>query len=240
MGVNTRQSFESVLSLALGSAETPAAVVLTGDLVHDGSPEGYAYLADILADTGLPCHYIPGNHDRLDLMETRLGPAAITHLALRRLGDWSLVLLDSNVPGEEGGHLERRQLGRVEGILAEAQGPCLIFVHQQPLAIESRWMDAMAIDNGGELLELCARHPQAKGVVFGHVHQEFDALYGPVRVLGCPSTCVQFLPRSDTFAMDSCTPGFRELLLHPDGLLETSVIRLAAYPEPLQLHTEGY
>jgi Icc protein len=224
----------------LGSGEKTAALVLTGDLVHDGSPEAYAYLAEILADTGLPYYCIPGNHDHLDLMETRLGPAAITDLALRRLGDWSLLLLDSNVPGEEGGHLGRRQLERVDGILADAQGPCLVFVHQQPMPIESRWMDAMAIDNGEALLELCARHPQAKGVVFGHVHQAFDVLYGPVRVLGCPSTCVQFLPRSDTFAMDGSTPGYRELLLHPDELLETSVIRLAAYPEPLQLHTEGY
>ena len=240
MGVNTRRSFEAVLALALDADRPAAALVLTGDLVHDRSAEGYTYLAGMLTDAGLPCFAIPGNHDRLDLMDALLGPAAVSHLALRQVGEWSLILIDSNIPGEEGGHLGQEQLEQVQGMLSDAEGPCLIFVHQQPLPIGSRWMDTMGVDNGDALLQICARHPRAKGILFGHVHQAFETLHGSIQVLGCPSTCVQFLPRSDAFAMDTCTPGYRELLLYPDGRLETTVHRLADYPDPLKLQTDGY
>ena len=35
-------------------------------------------------------------------------------------------------------------------------------------------------------------------------------------------------------------PGTGELLLYPDGRLETTVHRLADYPDPLKLQTDGY
>jgi Icc protein len=240
MRVNTRHSFEATLNLALTAAARTDAVAITGDLVHDESAEGYQYLAHRLARLGLPCHCIPGNHDCRDLMDHWLRPYAVTHVAHRRLGPWNLILLDSTIPGEEAGHLKAHQLARVEALLAADAGPTLIFVHQHPRPIGSRWMDTMGIDNGGQLMALCARHPQVKALLFGHVHQEFDAQVGAVRLLGAPSTCVQFLPGSEGFAMDTRTPGFRELLLHPDGRLETSVVRLLAYPEPLEVLTGGY
>ena len=38
---------------------------------------------------------------------------------------------------------------------------------------------------------------------FGGMHQEFDQSMQGVRWLATPSTCVQFTPRSDDFAVDS-------------------------------------
>lgn len=240
LGVNTRHSFEATLNLALAAAPHTDALAITGDLVHDESAEGYRYLAHRLERLDLPCHCIPGNHDRPDLMGQWLRPYAVTHVARRVLGAWNLILVDSNIPGEEGGHLKAHQLARIETSLSAHGGPSLVFVHQHPFPIRSQWMDTMAIDNGNQLMDLCARHPQVQAVVFGHVHQEFDEEVGKIRVLGAPSTCVQFMPGSDGFAMDTRTPGFRELLLYPDGRLETSVVRLLAYPEPLEILSGGY
>ncbi len=45
-------------------------------------------------------------------------------------------------------------------------------------------------------------------------------------VIATPSTCVQFKPNSDDFALDTCSPGWRELELHADGRFETRVKRL--------------
>ena len=41
--------------------------------------------------------------------------------------------------------------------------------------------------------------------------------------MSTPSTCAQFLPRSEFFALDDRPPGLRWLELHADGHIETEV-----------------
>ncbi len=244
LGLTTRQSFESVLAHALkegvGDEPRPLALALTGDLVHDESPEGYAYLARVLKSTGLPCYCIPGNHDCRDLMESHLGAAAVGTVAGRRLGPWHLVFLDSTCVGEDGGRLGFDQLRCLEALIAAEPAPTLIFLHQHPVPVQSAWMDTMGVSNGEELIALAARHPQIRALLCGHIHQDFTATRGDCTILGTPSTCVQFLPGARDFALDTRPPGYRELRLYPDGRLETWVVRLPAYPERLDLGAGGY
>lgn len=242
LGLVTRSSFEAVLTLALGdSAPAPAdALVMTGDLVHDETLEGYGYLRDVLESTGLPVYCIPGNHDQPDLLARCLGAAAMGRVASRGLGPWNLIFLDSTRPAMEGGLLGPDQLDQVDSLLAGNPAPSVVFLHQHPIAVGSAWMDTMDVENGLELVAICDRHPNVRALVFGHIHQEFAAERGGYRILGTPSTCVQFLPGSKDFAIDTRTPGYRELLLYPDGRLETSVRRLAAYPGPLNTASNGY
>lgn len=240
LGLRTRSSFEAVLGLALAAELPVRALVMTGDLVHDESPEGYAYLRGVLEATGLPCFCIPGNHDRPDLIAHWLGPEGLERVASRPLGPWNLIFLNSTRAGHEGGHLTPDQLEAVDAALAADLAPTLIFLHQHPVPVGSAWMDTMDVENGQELLAICDRHPQLRALAFGHVHQEFATMRGGYAILGAPSTCVQFLPGSVEFAIDTRTPGYRELLLHPDGRLETWVRRLQAYPEPLDTDSNGY
>jgi 3',5'-cyclic-AMP phosphodiesterase len=58
------------------------------------------------------------------------------------------------------------------------------------------------------------------------VHQNYDALRKGVRMLATPSTCAQFLPNSDDFAVDRRPPAYRTFELHPDGSLLTEVVWL--------------
>jgi Icc protein len=93
-------------------------------------------------------------------------------------------------------------------------------------------MDAIGLQNREALFAILDRHPQVKLVVFGHIHQAFDRSRRGVRYLGAPSTCVQFSPNSDEFAIDAeAQPGFRLLTLYPDGNYETSVQRVV-YGQP--------
>jgi Icc protein len=240
LGLVTRETFELVLGMALDGEVPVDAIVLTGDLVHDESPEGYQYLARAMAGTGVPWFCIPGNHDRTELMRRYLGAAYVGPIAARRLGPWRLVFLDSTVPGCEGGHLSPERIQRLEALIVADPDPTLVFLHQHPIPIRSLWMDTMGVDNGEELLDCCDRHPQVKAVIYGHVHQEVEAWRGGYPVLGAPSTCLQFLPGSEEFTLDSRAPGFREVLLFPNGRLRTRVVRLDAYPRPLKLDNSGY
>lgn len=240
LGITTRFSFEVVLERALAGPDKPDALVLTGDLVHDESPDGYRYLRRVLDQTGLPYDCLAGNHDRRDVMDACLGSASVESVASRRLGAWHLIFLDSSDPGRNSGHLSPEQLHRLGERLAAEPAPTLIFLHHHPVPVGSAWMDTMGVVNGADLLGLIATHPQIKGMVFGHVHQAFASTRAGCRFLGAPSTCIQFLPGSKDFALDERPPGYRELLLEPDGRLETRVIRLDQYPEsPLQ-RAQGY
>ena len=98
----------------------------------------------------------------------------------------------------------------------------------------------MRVDNGADLLSAAARHPSIRGIVCGHVHQAFRARRNDCIWLATPSTCIQFLPGSDGFALDQLTPGYRWFELYPDGRIDTDIERTDAYAEPLHASASGY
>jgi Icc protein len=241
LGQKTRQTLELVLDLIPIALASLDLVLLTGDLVHDESPEGYRYLKERMATLGSPCHCLPGNHDNSSIMADIFESGQAKMGTSVQLGRWNLVLLDSTMPGKDGGHLDREQLGHLQDSLASRpDDPALVCLHHQPVPVGSIWMDTMALDNPDEFFGIIDHHPQVRAVLWGHVHQEFSGERKGVRLLGSPSTCVQFLPGTRDFALDTRTPGLRWLRLYGDGRIDTGVERIASYPDPLGLTTSGY
>jgi Icc protein len=241
LGQNTRRTLETVLALAQARHWPPDAIVLTGDLVHDEQSATYSYVRERFDALGVPYHCLPGNHDRLDLLVGHLDPDAASALRVVPAGAWDLVLLDSTVPGDEGGHLPLHVLAALAARLRAGDArPTLIFLHHHLRPLGSRWIDTMQVDNGATVVAELARHSQVRAVICGHVHQDAEQDAHGVRLLATPSTCVQFQPGSAEFALDALTPGYRWLELHPDGRLRTGVERTEAYPDPLTKFTDGY
>ena len=92
-----------------------------------------------------------------------------------------------------------------------------------PAAVGSAWLDAIGLADAAAFWNIVDRHPQVKGVLWGHAHQAFAGRRGNVKLLGTPSTCLQFLPQSDDFAIDTRGPGWRWLELRDDGTLDSAV-----------------
>ena len=231
-GCDTRRSFGRVLEAA--KPRLPAdALLMSGDLVDDGSPAGYAALAELLAPLGIPALCIPGNHDAPTALAALSGRAHMRVGGQHRLGRWIVCLLNSFVVDDARGRIDPAQLGALDRALArETHGKegrhALVVLHHHPLPVGSRWLDGVALQEPAALWAVLERHANVRGVVFGHVHQEVDVMRGPIRVLGTPSTCVQFLAHSDDFALDpSLGPGFRWFELGDDGALATGVVRAA-------------
>lgn len=239
LGMPTRAGFEAVLALALERSR-PHALVVTGDLVHDESLAGYRLLRERLDATGLPCFCVAGNHDRWSLMRQVLGARALGPIALRELGPWRLVFLDSRLPGETGGRLSAEQFRALDERLSERQAPTLILLHHHPASVGCHWLDGMGVENGAELIALAQRHPGVRAILFGHIHQAFSAQLDGLSLLGAPATSVQFLPHSPTFALDHAPPGYRELCLHDSGDFDTRILRLARYPSAPCFAAQGY
>lgn len=227
-GVDTLSCFDQVVESVRTSRRRFDLVLLTGDLVHEPSPAAYASLRTrlVAAWPEIPCHCLPGNHDDPDMMAAALCTQAIHLSTLLEFDHWRMVFLNSRIVGEQGGFLDQGQFRLLNGAIAQRpEKHLLTAVHHHPWPCGSRWMDTMVINNGMRMLDCLQTSPEfARVVVFGHVHQTVDRMIGNVRLLGTPSTCVQFKPRSDAFALDDLPPGYRWITLHPDGSIDTEVV----------------
>jgi Icc protein len=102
-------------------------------------------------------------------------------------------------------------------------------MHHHPLPMGSAWLDGVALRDAAAFWSIIDAHKQVRGVVCGHVHQESDQARNNVRFLSTPSTCAQFLPGNEFFALDDRPPGLRWIELYADGRIETEV---AWVPQP--------
>ena len=169
--------------------------------------------------------YVPGNHDEPEAMRRELAGRPFVLDPVFDLGNWRIVLLDSCIPGSAGGRLSPQSLARLDaGLGSAADRHALVCLHHHPVSMSSQWLDQVGLENAAEFLATIDRHRNVRAILWGHVHQNFDALRKGVRLLATPSTCAQFLPHSDTFAVDVRPPAYRTFELHSDGTLVTEVV----------------
>lgn len=222
-GVNTLAALRRVLADVRSRHLRYDAVLCTGDIVND-EPEGYAHFSRELSRLGKSVYCLPGNHDEPALMRRALAEPPFQVCGHVDLGAWRLILLDSCVPGSAAGHLNDAELQRLDRALRESPRHAMVCVHHHPVPMSSRWLDALGIDNAGELFSVLDAHSHVRLLCWGHVHQCFDERRRGVRLLATPSTGAQFLPLSAQFAVDARPPGYRRLTLHADGTVETEVL----------------
>jgi Icc protein len=213
-----------VLEHALANGPRPDAVIATGDIGDDFSPDAYGRFRAALEAVGAPVYCLPGNHDDPRVMASMLDDRGLQYCGRARLGGWGLVFVDTHLPGQPHGRVAPAELERLDADLAELAGaPVLVCLHHPPVKVGSRWLDGVGLLNAAEVLAVLDRHPQVRAVLAGHVHQAFDARRKGVRMLTSPSTCAQFTPRTDQCVMDTRPPGYRWITLNDDGSLETRV-----------------
>ena len=228
LGLPTAKSFDAVLEQLQKLVPQPDLLLLTGDLSQDGKPESYQYLQESLKLLGIPTYWLPGNHDEPTVMEQVLNQTPISPEKSFQAGDWQFLLLNSAVSGCVYGQLSPESLDWLDWQLKRTSTrPTLISLHHPPFLVNSDWLDGSTLKNREELFAVIDRHPQVRLVVFGHIHQEFDRSRHGVHYLGCPSTCIQFLPESKNFALDKTELGLRVINLYPDGTFKTKVERVA-------------
>ena len=240
-GLNTQNTFDEVLELARTCLGPPDLVLATGDLVHDASVAGYERLRARFEALGAPVYCLPGNHDRPETMAECMRAGRVSAPKSLVCNDWLILLLDSTIPGQEGGHLDESDLEILEqGLRDHPDNHALICLHHHPVPVGSAWMDTMALNNPDDFFRLLDRFPKVRGVLWGHIHQVFDQVRNGVRLMGSPSTCIQFTPDKDTFCIDPAAPGLRWLELLPDGTIRSGVERLADTPVELNTRLRGY
>ena len=224
-GVNPRNTLACVLESARTDLQNTDLILATGDLSEDGSDASYQELNRIFGKLAIPVMPLPGNHDLPERLTACLDADNMIHQGYRILGNWQIITLDSARPDHIGGRLAPVQLHHLQQRLqAEPERHTLVALHHPPVEIGSRWMDEIMLASAHELFNILDQQRQVRAVIWGHIHQEYSSIRNNVMLLGTPSSCIQFKPAQDAFALDTTRPAYRRLRLYPDGKLDTEVI----------------
>ncbi len=222
-GIHTLASAAGALAHARGEDWPPDALLVTGDIVND-DPAGYAQFQQLFATLGLPVLCVPGNHDDPGAMRRALAKPPFVTGGHVDIGRWRLVLLDSVVAGQAGGALSPGSLAALAAALEQAgDRHVLVCLHHHPVPMGSRWLDQVGLANPEAFFAVIDKYPGVRGILWGHVHQSFDALRNRVRLLATPSTCAQFRPRTERFELDPLPAAYRTLELRGDGSIATEL-----------------
>lgn len=232
-GVDTAATLAAVLG-AIDAQPAPVdCVVLTGDLVDIPSPEAYGRLLALLEARPCPVVCLPGNHDDPGMMDRLLNRGVVSTARVIDLGAWRVIMLNDWVEGSPGGRFRPEELAFLETALSAAGSiPVLVCLHHPPVPVGSPWMDAMGLENAADLFDVTDSFNNVRGMICGHIHQEFGAERDGMPLLGTPATCVQFRPGVSRYTVDPLPPGYRVLELLPDGALFSFVIRVPGWKEP--------
>ncbi|PCH85474.1 MAG: 3',5'-cyclic-AMP phosphodiesterase [Piscirickettsiaceae bacterium] len=241
VGINTNDSFLAVLDLAKQHSWPPDYIFLTGDLSQDSSQAAYQRLVSHLEPLGIPCYVLPGNHDKADALRQFFAQEPVLYQTFVQTHDWLFAFLNTATPNEEGGTLDEQEILALEQQLK--QNPhknVLICLHHQLNPVKSQWLDTMAVCNPESLVKLVSTYSNIRGIIHGHVHQDFTSSINDTPIYSVPSTCFQFKPNSIDFAIDERAPGYRWLELSPLGEIKTSIVRLENIPSSLDYQSNGY
>jgi 3',5'-cyclic AMP phosphodiesterase CpdA len=187
-----RRAVDTIVDLPIA----PDLVLLTGDLVNDGTPSQYDHLLELLGGLQIPMLPIPGNHDDRRQLRSRFPtmlpsgsddePIDVVH----DVGPVRVVALDTTIPGRHDGDLTDRQLAWLDEQLGRAPDrPTIVAQHHPPISSGMVWMDAMcgfaAADREAVVI---GRHRQVEAVVSGHLHRSLQRRYAGTVSITCPST----------------------------------------------------
>lgn len=228
-GTATFASLERVLRHYARSGWSADVVALTGDLTQDEDRDAYANIETLFAPLALPILTVPGNHDVRSQMRAALGAAPFHYCGSLSFGNWLLVGIDSCVDGVAHGEVGADELARLGALIdgSDAQH-VLLCLHHPPARVGSRWLDGVGLRGRDEFLDAVHALGRIRGILAGHVHQRIETTDRGIDIIATPSTCRQFKPDSDEFAVDDKPPAYRQIELQSDGRIESKLVWVEA------------
>lgn len=232
------QSFKKLLNQALNEDIRCDLIVVTGDLVSKVSPDIYDFIFKELENTKIPFACVAGNHDVTDELDsdlpfhkrTLVAKTADERLLSRHVinaENWQLLFIDSAVPGKVAGEVSTDDIAWIDEQLERCDKPALLALHHHVTPMDSDWIDEHIADNADMFWQTLGNAPNLRVIISGHTHQEHVKQQGDVMVYTTPSTCYQFKPLEDDFAVDDdARPGYRWLQLGNNGQVASWVKRM--------------
>ena len=236
--MNPERSFHAVMHDIQQQYPRLDAIFHTGDLAQIPVTETYQRYLQFMQTLNTPHFQIPGNHDDIAIFPFHLQSNEVHAI---ELGNWSVILLNTAVKGRIDGWMDAAQLQQLDQLLQQhAHQQVIIACHHHPFDMQSHWIDQHKLKNTESLIDVLARHNNVKLLLCGHVHQDSLNEWQGIQFYSTPSTCVQFKPHSQHFALGPEAPGYRVLHLNADGSYSTQVHRVEHFEQQINFEISGY
>jgi len=175
----------------------PDLVILSGDLVDEGSPEEYAEAAERLSRLAIPLLIVAGNHDdRANLRRafphhTYLSPSGALNYCIDE-HPVRIVVVDTCQPGSHRGVVDAQSLSWLEHTLCSSRDkPTLVVMHHPPFVSGIPYLDNYRFADSQPIGEVLRRFPNIEAVLCGHVHRTMVKRWAGTVVISCPSTATE-------------------------------------------------
>lgn len=151
------------------------AVVLTGDIADDASPEAVRRVHELVRPAATVIIAAPGNHDDTDVVAAEFGVEPV------RVGAWTIRPIVTNRPGEIAGQ------GRpLIDALDDCDGPTVVLMHHP---VRSRSTNPwFVLAEAAEAEQRLNEHEHPLVLLSGHLHQSYEGTIGDVSLYGAPAT----------------------------------------------------
>lgn len=194
--MRTEEHLRTAVAHLLALRPRPDVVLISGDLVEDGTREEYELFAELLAPlkAEIPIYLAPGNHDEREAMRSVLRNHGYDYLPTEGplqyavdLGELRLLSLDTVVPGEPGGYLCEERLAWLDAQLAKDARPTLVMQHHPPFLTGLVRMDGMGLSNVDDEAKVIAKHSNVVRVLSGHLHRSISSGFSGTIAMTAPS-----------------------------------------------------
>lgn len=241
--VDSNAMFEAAIRHLNGLVPAPDVVILSGDLVDEGTEAEYAAAREMLAGIRQPLLMIPGNHDEREAFRRSFPEMAFAsgtgplHFADGSHGPVRIVGFDVTVPGDHHGDIDDAAAAWLdEALAAEPDRPTLIMMHQPPFESGIPYIDLYRCFNGDRLAAIVARYPAVERIVCGHIHRVMQMRFGGTVLCTAPSTTTAIALRLSEDAEPASHIEPPAMLLHrwtPDTGLVTHLVPIGTFRGPL-------
>ena len=200
-------------------------VSATGDLIQDKSAGAYEQFKSAVGALDLDVYCIPGNHDVRALMRRAVSEPPFFYCDKVETNNWLIIGIDSCVSENASGAIDNREYDRLDKAIAASDADhVMVCLHHPPVVMGSAWLDTVGLEKPDEFYERVGASAKVRLAIFGHVHQAYDNSHHGIQIVGTPSTCRQFKPHSDEFAVDDRPPAYRRIELFADGRCSTELV----------------
>ena len=205
MGVDSQTNLGAIVSTI--SKYYYDALLISGDLTHNGTLESYQKLRKILNPIKTKICVLPGNHDDFSNLSQIFNQSSLCNFII---GCWEVITIDSVQVGKVSGRLNDEQLHSLSQQISSSRAKYIVLcLHHPPVSMQSDWDDEMSLENPDDLFSVIDQFDNIKAVMWGHAHQCSEFNRNGVKLFSCPSTALQYNGQSGI--------GYNHYTLNEDG-----------------------
>ncbi|MGV9664276.1 metallophosphoesterase [Nocardia niigatensis] len=227
--IDTHATLLHVLNRLRTGGQRIDALLLSGDLTDNGSPEAYRRLREavepVAAELGAQVLYVMGNHDERDAfgvellgLEPGTVDTALPHDRVIEVDGLRLIGLDTTTPGRHDGRLEPEQLAWLaEQLRHPASRGSVLVLHHPPLPSAIPAAEFLKLQNADQLAEVISG-TDVRMILCGHNHMTAASVLAGVPVWVGPALA---------YRIDAMAPAGRQQGFVGSGFTRLDVVGTA-------------